>query len=351
MWKTGGIFDLDRKKEQIRELEEKTFAEGFWNDQKSSEAVIKELNVLKDTVKKFEDLELAFEDIKILVEFYEAGDESVAEELDSSYLNIKTDLNDFNTELLLDGPYDNLNAIVTVHSGAGGTEACDWAEMLFRMFTRWVNKTGYKYTILDSLDGDGAGYKSITILVEGAHAYGYLKSEKGVHRLVRISPFDANKKRHTSFASVDVMPEIDDDIEVIINQGDLRIDTYRASGAGGQHVNMTDSAVRITHLPTGIVVTCQNERSQLKNRDFAMKVLKSKLFEIELKKKEEDLKKIQGEQSDISWGNQIRSYVFQPYTLVKDHRMNFEVGNVQGVMDGDIDSFISAYLKWTKNKG
>ena len=351
MWKTGGIFDLDRKKEQIRELEEKTFAEGFWNDQNSSEAVIKELNVLKDTVKKFEDLELAFEDIKILVEFYEAGDESVAEELDSSYVNIKTDLNDFNTELLLDGPYDNLNAIVTVHSGAGGTEACDWAEMLFRMFTRWVNKTGYKYTILDSLDGDGAGYKSITILVEGAHAYGYLKSEKGVHRLVRISPFDANKKRHTSFASVDVMPEIDDDIEVVINQGDLRIDTYRASGAGGQHVNMTDSAVRITHLPTGIVVTCQNERSQLKNRDFAMKVLKSKLFEIELKKKEEDLKKIQGEQSDISWGNQIRSYVFQPYTLVKDHRMNFEVGNVQGVMDGDIDSFISAYLKWSKNKG
>lgn len=351
MWKTGGIFDLDRKKEQIRELEEKTFAEGFWNDQKSSEAVIKELNVLKDTVKKFEDLELAFEDIKILVEFYEAGDESVAEELESSYANIKTDLNDFNTELLLDGPYDNLNAIVTVHSGAGGTEACDWAEMLFRMFTRWVNKTGYKYTTLDSLDGDGAGYKSITILVEGAHAYGYLKSEKGVHRLVRISPFDVNKKRHTSFASVDVMPEIDDDIEVIINQGDLRIDTYRASGAGGQHVNMTDSAVRITHLPTGIVVTCQNERSQLKNRDFAMKVLKSKLFEIELKKKEEDLKKIQGEQSDISWGNQIRSYVFQPYTLVKDHRMNFEVGNVQGVMDGDIDSFISAYLKWTKNKG
>lgn len=351
MWKTGGIFDLDRKKEQIRELEEKTFAEGFWNDQKSSEAVIKELNVLKDTVKKFEELELAFEDIKILVEFYEAGDESVAEELESSYANIKTDLNNFNTELLLDGPYDNLNAIVTVHSGAGGTEACDWAEMLFRMFTRWVNKTGYKYTILDSLDGDGAGYKSITILVEGAHAYGYLKSEKGVHRLVRISPFDANKKRHTSFASVDVMPEINDDIEVVINQGDLRIDTYRASGAGGQHVNMTDSAVRITHFPTGVVVTCQNERSQLKNRDFAMKVLKSKLFEIELKKKEEDLKKIQGEQSDISWGNQIRSYVFQPYTLVKDHRMNFEVGNVQGVMDGDIDSFISAYLKWSKNKG
>jgi len=309
------------------------------------------MNILKETVKKFENLENAFEDIKILVEFYESGDESVGEELNQAYKTLFRDIDNFNTELLLDGPYDNLNAIVTVHSGAGGTEACDWAEMLFRMFTRWVNKTGYKFTVLDFLDGDGAGYKSITFLVEGEHAYGYLKAEKGVHRLVRISPFDANKKRHTSFASVDVMPEVDDNIEVIINAGDLRIDTYRASGAGGQHVNMTDSAVRITHLPTNIVVTCQNERSQLKNKDSAMKVLKSKLFEVELKKKEEDLKKIQGEQSDISWGNQIRSYVFQPYTLVKDHRMNFEVGNVQGVMDGEIDGFIAAYLKWSKNKG
>lgn len=332
-------------------MEEKTFADGFWNDKKSSEAIIKEMNTLKDVVKKLEDLEEAFEDIKILVEFYEAGDDSIAEELNDSYKALNKNIDNFNTELLLDGPYDNLNAIVTVHSGAGGTEACDWAEMLFRMFTRWVNKTGYKFTVLDFLDGDGAGYKSITFLVEGHHAYGYLKGEKGVHRLVRISPFDANKKRHTSFASVDVMPEVDDNIEVEINQGDLRIDTYRASGAGGQHVNMTDSAVRITHLPTGIVVTCQNERSQLKNKDSAMKVLKSKLFEVEVKKKEEELKKIQGEQSDISWGNQIRSYVFQPYTLVKDHRMNFEVGNVQGVMDGEIDGFIGAYLKWNKNKG
>lgn len=332
-------------------MEEKTFADGFWNDKKTSESIIKEMNLLKETVKKFEELEAAYEDIKILVEFYEAGDESIAEELDNSYKALNKDIDNFNTELLLDGPYDNLNAIVTVHSGAGGTEACDWAEMLFRMFTRWVNKTGYKFSVLDFLDGDGAGYKSITFLVEGPHAYGYLKGEKGVHRLVRISPFDANKKRHTSFASVDVMPEVDDNIEVEINQGDLRIDTYRASGAGGQHVNMTDSAVRITHLPTGIVVTCQNERSQLKNKDSAMKVLKSKLFELEVKKKEEELKKIQGEQSDISWGNQIRSYVFQPYTLVKDHRMNFEVGNVQGVMDGEIDGFIGAYLKWNKNKG
>lgn len=349
--KTGGIFDLDLCKAKIEELEAKTMEDGFWNDQKTSEIVIKEMNILKDRVKKCDSLESSLEDLKVLVEFYDSGDESIAEELEIAYKGLQKDLNDFNTELLLDGPYDNLNAIVTVHSGAGGTEACDWAEMLFRMFTRWVNKTGYKFTVLDFLDGDGAGYKSITFLVEGEHAYGYLKAEKGVHRLVRISPFDANKKRHTSFASVDVMPEIDDNIEVVINAGDLRIDTYRASGAGGQHVNMTDSAVRITHLPTNIVVTCQNERSQLKNKDFAMKVLKSKLFEVEMKKKEEDLKKIQGEQSDISWGNQIRSYVFQPYTLVKDHRMNFEVGNVQGVMDGEIDGFISAYLKWSKNKG
>lgn len=331
-------------------MEEKTLVEGFWNDQKSSEALIKEMNVLKDIVRNFEELETKAEDIKVLIEFYESGEESFGEELENSFKNLKKDLDNFNTELLLDGPYDSLNAIVTVHSGAGGTEACDWAEMLYRMYSRWINKAGFKMSVLDFLDGDGAGYKSITLLVEGLHAYGYLKGEKGVHRLVRISPFDANKKRHTSFASVDVMPEVDDNIEVEVNQGDLRIDTYRASGAGGQHVNMTDSAVRITHLPTGIVVTCQNERSQLKNRDFAMKVLKSKLFELEVKKKEEELKKIQGEQSDISWGNQIRSYVFQPYTLVKDHRMNFEVGNVQGVMDGEIDGFIAAYLKWNKNK-
>ncbi len=252
---------------------------------------------------------------------------------------------------MLDGKYDDNNAIMTVHSGAGGTEACDWAEMLYRMYSRWCVKEGYDLKILDSLNGEEAGLKSITFLISGSYAYGYLKGEKGVHRLVRISPFDANKRRHTSFASIDVLPEIDDTVEVEINQGDLRIDTYRASGAGGQHVNMTDSAVRITHLPTNTVVTCQNERSQIKNRETAMKILKSKLFEIELKKKEEEMKKIQGEQSDISWGNQIRSYVFQPYTLVKDHRMNFESGNVNAVMDGDISPFIAQYLKWNKNKG
>lgn len=328
-----------------------TFQDGFWNDKRTSEELIKELNVLKNIVKDVEMLDNRVEDVNILIDFYDSGEDSFAEELEASFKTLKKELETFNITLLLDGPYDDLNAIITVHSGAGGTESYDWAEMLYRMYSRWANRNKYKIQVLDSLDGDGAGIKSITFLVEGPHAYGYLKGEKGVHRLVRISPFDANKRRHTSFASVDIMPEVDDNIEIEINTGDLRIDTYRASGAGGQHVNMTDSAVRITHLPTNIVVTCQKERSQLKNRDTAMKVLKSKLFEVEVKKKEEELKKIQGEQSDISWGNQIRSYVFQPYTLVKDHRMNFEVGNVQGVMDGEIDAFISVYLKWNKNKG
>lgn len=222
--------------------------------------------------------------------------------------------------------------------------------MLYRMYMRWFNARGFKVTEMDYMAGDSVGIKSITLLVEGARAYGYLKGEKGVHRLVRISPFDANKKRHTSFASVDIMPEVDDAVEITIDSGDLRIDTYRASGAGGQHVNMTDSAVRITHIPTGVVVTCQRERSQLSNRETAMKLLKSKLLELEMKKKEEELKKIQGEQSDIGWGNQIRSYVFQPYTMVKDHRTGVESGNIRAVMDGDIDDFVNGYLRWSKNK-
>ncbi|BDU49760.1 peptide chain release factor 2 [Haliovirga abyssi] len=257
-------------------------------------------------------------------------------------------MDEYDTKILLSGDYDINNAIVTIHSGAGGTEACDWADMLYRMYSRWCNDKKYKIEVLDRLDGDGAGIKAITFLVKGEYSYGYLKSEKGVHRLVRISPFDSNKRRHTSFASVDIMPEVDDNIEIVINSQDLRIDTYRASGAGGQHVNMTDSAVRITHLPTKTVVTCQNQRSQIQNRETAMKILKSKLFEMEMKKKEEELKKMQGEMSEIGWGNQIRSYVFQPYTMVKDHRTNFEIGNVASVMDGNIDGFIRAYLKWIK---
>lgn len=329
-------------------MEQLTYSNDFWNDKKKSEETIKKLNSLKLIVKKFEDIVNLYEEIEVLIEFFESGEEEFEEELNIKFKKLSKYIEEFGTSLLLDGEYDNSNAIVTIHSGAGGTEACDWVEMLYRLYSRWCNKKNYKIEILDSLEGDGAGYKYITFSVEGALAYGYLKCEKGIHRLVRISPFDANKKRHTSFASIEVIPEVDDNIDVEINPSDLKIDTYRASGAGGQHVNMTDSAVRITHIPTGVIVTCQKERSQLKNRETAMKVLKSKLLEIELKKQEEKMRKIQGEQAEIGWGNQIRSYVFQPYTMVKDHRTNFEIGNIQAVMDGEIDGFINAYLKWIK---
>lgn len=249
-------------------------------------------------------------------------------------------------ETLLSGKYDSKNAILTLHAGAGGTEAQDWVSMLFRMYTRWAEDKGYKVTVLDMLAGDEAGIKSVTILVEGPNAYGYLKSEKGVHRLVRISPFDAAGRRHTSFASADVMPEIDDDVEIEIKPEDLKIDTFRSSGAGGQHVNKTESAIRITHIPTGIVVSCQNERSQQSNRNAAMKILKAKLFEIHQEEQQKELDKIRGVQKEIGWGSQIRSYIFHPYSLVKDHRTNVEIGDVQAVMDGKIDEFINAYLKY-----
>lgn len=324
--------------------------EGFWNDKGTSNRIIKELNEEKDIVNEFNSLEKAYFDEEVLVEFVDAGENEFEDELEEKHRGLEHAIDNFDTKLLLDGKYDGNNAIITIHSGAGGTEACDWADMLYRMYMRWFATRGYKVTEMDYMPGDSVGIKSITLLVEGPRVYGYLKAEKGVHRLVRISPFDANKKRHTSFASVDVMPEVDDTVEVNIDPSDLRIDTYRASGAGGQHVNMTDSAVRITHLPTNTVVTCQKERSQLSNRETAMKLLKSKLLEIEMKKKEEELKKIQGEQSDIGWGNQIRSYVFQPYTLVKDHRTAVESGNIRAVMDGDIDQFINGYLRWSKAK-
>ena len=308
------------------------------------------MNEEKDIVKEFESIENMFFDEEVLIDFVSMGEEDFADELEEKHNKLMHMIDNFDTKMLLDGEYDSKNAIVTTHSGAGGTEACDWADMLYRMYMRWFNTRGFKVTEMDYMAGDSVGIKSITLLVEGTRAYGYLKGEKGVHRLVRISPFDANKKRHTSFASVDIMPEVDDTVEITIDSGDLRIDTYRASGAGGQHVNMTDSAVRITHIPTGVVVTCQRERSQLSNRETAMKLLKSKLLELEMKKKEEELKKIQGEQSDIGWGNQIRSYVFQPYTMVKDHRTGVESGNIRAVMDGDIDDFINGYLRWSKNK-
>ncbi|MCJ8341331.1 MAG: peptide chain release factor 2 [Cetobacterium sp.] len=345
-----GSLDLDKRNEKIRNLEKKTMEEGFWNDKNLSNKIIKELNGEKDIVTEFKGLETIYHDEEILIDFVEMGEVDFEEELEEKHKLLGHSIDNFDTKLLLDGKYDGNNAIVTIHAGAGGTEACDWADMLYRMYMRWFNEKRYKVTEMDYMAGDSVGIKSITLLVEGTMAYGYLKAEKGIHRLVRISPFDANKKRHTSFASIDIMPEVDDTVEINIDNGDLRIDTYRASGAGGQHVNMTDSAVRITHLPTGVVVTCQKERSQLNNRETAMKLLKSKLLEIEMKKKEEELKKIQGDQSDIGWGNQIRSYVFQPYTLVKDHRTMVESGNIKAVMDGDIDAFINGYLRWSKAK-
>ena len=330
-------------------MEKLTFEENFWSDKRKSSEIIKNMNFEKNIVSRYEKLATEIDDEEVLIDFVESGEASFENELQTKHKILKSDIEEFEINLLLDGEYDMNNAIVTIHSGAGGTEACDWADMLYRMYLRWCNLKGYKVSELDFMEGDSVGVKSVTFLVEGINAYGYLKSEKGVHRLVRISPFDANKKRHTSFASVEVVPEVDENVEVEINPTDIRIDTYRASGAGGQHVNMTDSAVRITHFPSGIVVTCQKERSQLSNRETAMKMLKSKLLELEIKKKEEEMKKIQGEQSDIGWGNQIRSYVFQPYALVKDHRTNTEIGNVKAVMDGSIDDFINSYLRWIKN--
>ncbi|WP_314812323.1 peptide chain release factor 2 [Fusobacterium pseudoperiodonticum] len=341
--------DLEKRKTTIKDLEKLTFEDGFWSDKRKSSEIIKNMNFEKNIVSRYEKLATEVEDEEVLIDFVESGESSFENELIEKHKALKYDIEEFEVNLLLDGEYDMNNAIVTIHSGAGGTEACDWADMLYRMYLRWCNLKNYKVSELDFMEGDSVGVKSVTFLVEGINAYGYLKSEKGVHRLVRISPFDANKKRHTSFASVEVVPEVDDNVEVEINPADIRIDTYRASGAGGQHVNMTDSAVRITHFPTGVVVTCQKERSQLSNRETAMKMLKSKLLEIELKKKEEEMKKIQGEQTDIGWGNQIRSYVFQPYALVKDHRTNTEIGNVKAVMDGSIDDFINSYLRWIKN--
>lgn len=323
--------------------------DGFWGDKRSSEKVIKEMNSLKDIVGEFSALENLSEEVEVLIDFVEGGEEDFSTELQEKIGELGRSIEIFDTKLLLDGEYDTNNAIVTIHAGAGGTEACDWAEMLYRMYSRWCNERKYKIEELDFMPGDMVGVKSITFLVQGMRSYGYLKGEKGVHRLVRISPFDSAKKRHTSFASIDIMPEVDDSTDIEVNPSDLKIDTYRASGAGGQHVNTTDSAVRITHLPSGTVVTCQKERSQLKNRETAMKLLRSKLLELEMKRKEEEMKKLQGEQSEIGWGSQIRSYVFQPYTMVKDHRTSVESGNVKAVIDGDLDSFITGYLRWKKS--
>ncbi len=317
----------------------------FYDDMDAAGKIMQKIKGLRDKLERYAALVGAHDDLATLVELaIDEDDESVLEEVKEGYKKLSKNLEDMKLETLLSGKYDKNNAIITLHAGAGGTEAQDWCEMLYRMYTHWAERRGYTVETLDFLDGEEAGLKSITFLVQGLNAYGYAKCEKGVHRLVRISPFDSAARRHTSFASCEVMPEIDDDIEVNINPEDLRIDTYRSSGAGGQHINKTESAIRITHIPTGVVVTCQNERSQHKNRETAMKMLKSKLIEIAEREHKEKIDDLKGVQKDIGWGSQIRSYVFHPYTMVKDHRTNYEVGNIGAVMDGDIDGFINAYL-------
>ena len=322
-------------------------APGFWDNPDYSNKKMKELKNLKDTVDQINGLETQYEDIETLIEMgNEEEDESMVEEIRGELDSFAAELETLRIGTLLTGEYDKNDAILKLNAGAGGTESCDWCSMLYRMYTRWAEKKGFSVEVLDYLDGDEAGIKSVTFQVNGENAYGYLKSEKGVHRLVRISPFNAQGKRQTSFVSLDVMPNIEEDLDVEINDEDLRIDTYRSSGAGGQHINKTSSAIRITHLPTGIVVQCQNERSQFQNKDKAMQMLKAKLYMLKQEENAQKLSGIRGEVKEIGWGNQIRSYVFQPYTMVKDHRTNYETGNVDAVMDGSLDGFINAYLKW-----
>lgn len=338
--------NLNEKKEQIKQLDKQMEAPSFWDDIENSSKVIKESKNIKDTISAYEGLREQLEDIETMLEMgYEENDPELVPEIQAMMKSFEKQFDEMRISTLLSGEYDENDAILTLHAGAGGTESCDWAGMLYRMYSKWAEKRGYKAEVLDFLDGDEAGIKSITVQISGKNAYGYLKSEKGVHRLVRISPFNAAGKRQTSFASCDVLPDIEEDVTVDIAEEDLKIDTYRASGAGGQHINKTDSAIRITHIPTGVVVQCQNERSQHKNKDKAMKMLKAKLY---IMKQQENLEKIsdlRGEVKEIGWGNQIRSYVMQPYTLVKDHRTNEEIGNVQSVLDGNLDPFMNAYLK------
>ncbi|CCZ04882.1 Peptide chain release factor 2 [uncultured Eubacterium sp.] len=319
----------------------------FWDDTEKSQNYMRELKNLKDTIEQFDKLSMQYEDIETLIQMgYEEEDPDIIPEIEKNFEEFKEEFEELRVSTLLSEEYDKNNAILTLHAGAGGTESCDWASMLSRMYQRFADKKGFTVEILDFLDGEEAGLKSITMQINGENAYGYLKSERGVHRLVRISPFNAAGKRQTSFASCDVMPDIEEDLDIDINEDDLRIDTYRSSGAGGQHINKTSSAIRITHIPTGIVVQCQNERSQFQNKDKAMKMLKAKLYLLKKAENAEKVSDIRGEIKDINFGNQIRSYVMQPYTLVKDHRTNFETGNVASVLDGNIEPFISAYLKW-----
>ena len=343
--KWGIHFDVARKEEKIAELEYKMGEPTFWDDAEEAQKVNQELAATKGSVDKYKEIVAKTDDAQALLEMaLEEGDASMESEVQAEFEAIKAAVRELELEVLLSGPYDANNAILTLHAGAGGTEAQDWTQMLLRMYGRWAERHGFSVVTADLLPGDEAGVKSATLFINGHNAYGYLKSEKGVHRLVRISPFDSNARRHTSFSACDIMPEIDDAVEVAINMADVRVDTYRASGAGGQHINKTSSAVRMTHMPTGIVVQCQNERSQLQNREQCLKMLRAKLFELEQEKKEAKIQKLEGDQQKIEWGSQIRSYVFQPYTLVKDMRTGMETGNVQAVMDGDLDPFIEAFL-------
>lgn len=352
------LFDISSLEAQLKELESKTASPDFWENTQNSSKVLKQITDLKTKIENYKkiqsNLEYAKELTEIILEDLQRNEDENSEsnneikEIIQITNNLEKDIEKLEISTLLSGKYDSNNAILTLHPGAGGTEAQDWVAMLYRMYCRWSNANGYEVKELDYLDGEEAGIKSVTFLVSGAYAYGYLKGEMGVHRLVRISPFDAGGRRHTSFASLEVLPEITEDVQIDINPDDLRIDTYRASGAGGQHINKTSSAVRITHIPTNIVVTCQSERSQIQNRETAMKMLKSKLLDLKEKENKETIDDLKGVQMDIAWGSQIRSYVFCPYTMVKDHRTGYEVGNVQSVMDGDLNRFMNSYLRSTK---
>lgn len=336
-------FDLPGLREELGELIKKQHAENFWMDQANAQKVSQRAKTVENKINSFVSLEKKLLDVSELIEMA-GGDDELIEEAAADYEKLKKDIADLYISTLLRGKYDGYNAILSLHAGAGGTEAQDWVSMLYRMYTRYAERRGYKVRLMDMLDGEEAGIKSVTFTVEGENAYGYLKAEMGVHRLVRISPFDSNKRRHTSFASLEVMPEIDNDIDIVIDEKDLKVDTYRSSGAGGQHVNKTESAIRITHIPTGIIVACQNERSQVQNRLQAMAMLKGKLIELKEREQTEEANSLKGEIKKIEWGSQIRSYVFCPYTLVKDHRTGFENANITDVMDGNIQPFIEDYL-------
>ncbi len=346
----GDVLQVARAQSELDDLRIQVTYDGFWDDAEKSQKVMQKIRKLENTVDKFRHLNQKLEDTIALIDLcMEEGDDSSNEEILQDVESFKEELEAEKLSTLLTGEYDGSNAILTFHAGAGGTEAQDWAQMLYRMYNRWAERHDFKVSLLDYLDGDEAGLKSASMLVEGQNAYGFLKSEAGVHRLVRVSPFDASGRRHTSFAALEVMPEIDDSMEVDIRPEDVKMDVFRSSGAGGQHINKTSSAVRLTHIPTGIVVSCQTQRSQFQNRDFAMKMLRSKLVEIKEREHLEKISDIKGVQKEIAWGAQIRSYVFMPYTLAKDHRTGFENGNISAVMDGDLDGFINAYLKALSN--